>query len=328
MKHSTAQLAMLAGMVGGPTAAIDVIQRENDHILGEAKNNTLFLPRPHDKKTLETTKEWGFVWPENEDIAYDRHMPRSRDLTIPVTVPNGWSLKATDHYLYKNLLDPKGQVRGTLMIHTQDHDSWLGLVEKYRVSYWQKAFKDTEPYWPVIEDSNGKVLWVGTKVDAEPDYHTRMKQFWKDHHAGKNPGEVEPKSPMTKATDLASLQLREWDINPADPKWFDQGFDFPPLNDTRPVVQKYRFNTEYRHRPDDQYAADSGSSELLAADDAEAIAEMEAKRKQGSSYHCNWRLFDPKGKEIWRGESPRPKPKNREVCFYDGKYGYATRPNW
>lgn len=325
MNRNTATLAALAGMVGGPMAAVSILETAQNHILGgpDAKGE-LWLPRPRDKETLAVTQSWGFIWPENpEDQIYNRNMTRRQELTVPVTVPAGWTIKSTDHWLYKNLIDPAGQVRASLMLHTQDHDSCLSLVHKYRVTHWQKKYSDEEPIWPVIQDSNHNIVWIGPKIEADPGYRDRMEKFWKDRHAGKTPGKKEPQSPMDRAHEDGRLRLRMWDINPADPKWFEQGFEFPPLDDTRPKVKAYQLYTEFRHRPNDHYACDQGSSELLAADDKEAIAEVELTKKRGSGYHRKWRLYASDGKEIWRGEDARPNPK-----MLRGKNGYTAYGGW
>lgn len=321
MDPQLAHIAALSGMIGGPAAAISIIESSQNHIHGTADKWTLSLPRPRDKETLETTRDWGFVWPEN-DHAYDRQMSRRASLTVEVLVPNGWSVTSSDHWLYKNLLDEKGQVRASLMIHVQDHDSWLSITDKYRVSHWSKRHGDDEPIWPTIQDSNGNVVWVGERIEPESGYFDRLGKFWEDRRAGKNPGEEEPKSPLDRATAAARAQLATWGINPSDQKWFEEGFDFPPLNDTRPVVKAYRVYTEFRHNPNDHYAADQGSSEMLATDDKEAIAEMEKTRARSSGYHRNWVLYNEKGKEIWRGEDKRPVPKGGR--FGKGKGGVYT----
>lgn len=327
MSASTITLAVLAGLAGGPTAAIRILETASDHILGDPDaKGVLQLPRPYDKETLSATREWGFIWPENpEDHTYDRNMCRRKELTVPVSVPAGWKIQATEHWLYKHLIDPKGQVRASLMLHTQDHDSWLSLVHKYRVTHWQKKYSDEEPIWPIIEDSNGNVLWVGPRIDAEPGHRERFAQFWSDRHAGKNPGEREPQSPMERAQEDARLRLRMWDIDPSDPKWFDQGFEFPEFTDTRPRVKSYRLHTEYYHSYNDSYACDQGAAPLLAADDEEAIAEVEADRKHRVGYHRKWRLFDPAGNEIWQGEDQRPK-LTRDRCNPYEAWSFNCRP--
>lgn len=308
MNNRTKHLATLVGMAAGPEAALAILEDSTNDVLGKSKG-TLELPRPWTPKDKAITEAWGFEWPEGEEYDPNR---RGRPMTVKAKVPEGWSVVATDHGMYKNLLDPKGQVRASLMMHYIESDAWLTATPKYRATIWQANFNDDEAIWPVIEDSNNKVLWVGNKIEARPNHYQERRDYWKNFREnGDGDQEAaernEPQNPTDQARKSAeAVLLVDLGINPSDQKWFDTPFEFPPSVGTLPDVKDYRITTNYYQSAGGSYA-DGGTETLRAASDSEAKELAQSKIERSSrGYHKTATLHDPEGKKIWEHEDPRP----------------------
>jgi hypothetical protein len=309
------RLGMMA-MVGGQRAVVETMEDLNNDILGAAdKGGTLALPRPRTPEDLAVAVAWGFAWPEGQD-KYDRFL-RGQELCVEVKTPAEWSVVRTDHWLYKNVLDPAGQVRASLMVHYQDHDAWFRVTPKYRATTWQANHGDDEPVWPVIQDSNGNVLWVGHRVEVAPQHMEKYKQHWADCRAkGVEHAEAERKAPLSpnqKAARTAEMVLtRDLKVDPWDQKWFDEPFQFPGSVGVLPAVQTYSLRTEYYHGAGGNYA-DGGSSEIKAEDDEKAIAIAKARFSQPGGYHRKAWLMDQAGKPLWRYEDQQPRRRREDL---------------
>lgn len=325
--ESTLHLAGLMAMAAGQEGLNQVLENACSGVHGESDGGTLELPRPRTAEEKAVTEAWGFVWPEG--AVYDRHMNRSQPLAVEVRVPAGWKVVPTDHYLYKHVLDPKGQVRAQLMMHFQDHDSWLTVERKYVATTWQANHEDTDDVWPVIQDSNGNVVWVGRKQDADPDYREKHSAHWAAYHADesdtKPPFEeaerTSPVSPSETARAIAATVLAAVVDDVNDQALFDTPAVFPENQGTLPDLKTYTQRTEYYHGCGGSYA-DGESSTLRAASDGEAVALVRKRLERNSGgYHRKVRLSDPEGKVILNYEDP--------VEFRrSGRGGYGTRDIW
>lgn len=317
MNLSDAKMAVMMGIIGGPAAATQFLESAGGAAVGKAGLGLMDLPRAYNEETLTVTKAWGFEWPEGDNIYMSRS--RSREMTRRVSVPGQWKITPTDHYMYKKLQDPSGQVRAQLMVCYQDSDAWMSVEPKYKATWWQKNYSEAEPAWPVIKDSNGNVLWVGEAAPPIMNYRAELDRFYEERRAGSNIGKMEPARSTDVAAQKAQQQLQEWNVDPNDQKWFDEGFTFPPMNDTRPAVKTYRFHSEYRHSAVG-HVVDSGSCEMLASDDEEAIKLAESKATGLGNYHIKWRLYDADSNELWRKETEQPKPKRSRSSPFDDCY--------
>lgn len=244
MRQDQANLVLLMGMAGGPQCANEALMGLNNEVCGKAYQGRdqgrdaflLEIPYPgkgaggegHDKAIME---QWGFDF---TGIApTDR-----RDLTRPVPCPPGWSIKSTEHWLYKDLLDPQGQVRAQLMLHYQDRDSWISLRQKYCASAYYRENGATEVF-PTIKDSNGKIVWVGKPIakDDDGEFNGRQSLYYKGFHAvrekaerewaGKVVGEIlklKEEFPELKQDELDDLGINrvgnKWDfVEAAQAEW-------------------------------------------------------------------------------------------------------------
>jgi hypothetical protein len=315
---SLGNMMVIAGMVGGSQAAISVLEDANNSVCVNGQQN-IFLPKPMrfrqlDKEAVKLFRSWGVKWKDGESP--------DRGLTFPATVPEGWSVVRTDHYLYKHLLDERGQVRAQIMIHVQDHDSWISPRHKLHSSAHKDDWNDREfPYYPAVVDSNGKVLWRGAFVPEE-SREARDKRTGDIRFHIHSKGAALAQFGATKAQQKAFEKLKEherWDylekhvgtlrdpykmiqteadkvLEAAYPdhrnasEYWDIGsenFKFPPNKSERPAGEYYSLHLTYEHA-DGSYA-DSGSSTLFAANDKKAIKRMH-KRATNQGYNIKAQL--------------------------------------
>ncbi len=299
-------IGALTAMIGGGACAVETMQRLGSDTHGP-RPNTLMLPRCDSEATLAITQAWGFVWPKDTPLRYERRLAGRHELLLPVETPPAWTTKSTGHWLYKKLVDPQGQVRAELMIHFQDQDARLTLERKYQAGSWQANYDEALPAWPVIRDSSDNILWTGEPLPAYPNYRKDWNAYLEKlgAHSRSNSKKPEPAEPLNtsrQAKNIAQALLQtllpDEEARQAQ-ALFDTPIEFPASTGAIPTMLRYTVYTEFRHNPHDQYAADSGSEPLLAKDDAEAETLFDQKFKErASGYHIKATLRDAAGKTV------------------------------
>lgn len=126
------------------------------------------------------------------------------DLFVNVTLPTGWTKKATDHSMWSDLIDAKGRKRGGLFYKAAFYDrkAHMDLVRRYSVDQYSTC------------DVNGQT--------AEYGKHTHIRTVVKDSNTVvKSFGE--PRLDGSHNYDLADEQAAEakaW-LNENFPQWND-----------------------------------------------------------------------------------------------------------
>jgi len=296
----------LMGIVGGQECAMRAFENLNNAIC-QTSTETLDIPIPKavgsGAEMHEALLRWGF---QIADIAPTGR----RKLTERVRCPSGWSIKPTNHYLYKNLIDPAGQVRATIMLHYQDQDSYISLERKYRASSYRREDEATQTF-PIIKDSNGEVCWVGEplKADDPEEFRARQSAYYKLYHAQSDDYLVKerwslnnpaPQRDTELADEIASKVLRET-LGDLATGYHESLFEtttvFPDNQGTIPKYQKFTITTTFKHR--DGTYADSGTQTLEAIDQDEAL-KLFTKRfaKRSVGYLIEMALRGPDGTQL------------------------------
>lgn len=83
---------------------------------------------------------------------------------ISAVFPAGWTLKATNHSMYSDLLDDKGRVRGGVFYKAAFYDRKArmhGLKTRYRI---ERPWDDTPMFTFTAQDFDGSVLFASEEV--------------------------------------------------------------------------------------------------------------------------------------------------------------------
>lgn len=205
--------------------------------------------------------------------------PTAKTFMPQVTSPPGWTIKPTDHWLYKRLCDPAGYARFELMIHHQDRDASVHVLPRYRVGSWSACYYYKAPSNPCIRDSNTNLVWLGTTSDTEETAQEILK---------------------SSTANLTEEELWTQDhVFPASPVDFTQLKRYP------------LWSACYRVGSDS--IADSDTTYIQTTSDEEAI-KLAEKRTEGSllGYDWSYALRDPAGKEIWKKDKRQPRRLTRQ----------------
>jgi hypothetical protein len=161
-------MLMLAAAMGGEKLD-DVVESMGRGKQGQ-QNAKETLPRKfqraEDKVVLE---ELGFKFGEPVD-----------KLFLAVTFPEGWKKKRTDHYMWNDLVDPKGKKRGSFFYKPDfwDQDAFLRLDHRYHVG--RVHFPGNEDHYRhfqcEVKDWDEKILFVGTRQTHPNPSHSRLEE--------------------------------------------------------------------------------------------------------------------------------------------------------
>jgi hypothetical protein len=252
-------LVVMSGILGGPQAAQAVIESAGNRICGR---DNLLLP-PCEKDVMDRLKSWGFEFPANYcnvRIGYRRE----GTMEFLVKAPAGWSVKPTDHYLYKSLCDDKGRARCMIMYHYHEGDSWLALIPRFAKSKWRKNWTGEHPEYFSIIDSDNNTVWCG-ESESERD------------------------SVFEKVINGVDLKSAAWDCE----------FSWPESPYKIPELKGYSLTINYHHRSSGNYA-DGGTTNFGAENDEEAIKDAKISVKSCSQgYILKGQLRDSKGNILW-----------------------------
>lgn len=163
---NTAEIAVLMGMIGGPAAAIASLENSNrTELLASGTNVRLPMPTGSSADAEQAIlKEWGVDY----GLPDERSTRRGKALFHHATIPAGWSIKPTDHYLYSHLHDNNGLVRAQ-MYHAQDSDSWISLRRRFNYGTYRDSWTDRDALeFPAIYDEAKTIYWRGAFIPGEP----------------------------------------------------------------------------------------------------------------------------------------------------------------
>ncbi len=88
------------------------------------------------------------------------------NILVNATLPEGWTKKPTNHYMYTDILDEKGRNRASCMYKAASHDrdGRTTVLKRFSAGYTNDSWLDPElskTVVPSISDSNGNVVWRG-----------------------------------------------------------------------------------------------------------------------------------------------------------------------
>lgn len=111
-------------------------------------------------------------------------MVEGDDLFMHATLPEGWEKRPTDHHMYSDLLDAQGRKRASIMYKAAfyDRDASIHAVPRFQASYKNARWEDPEAKdqdIPVIEDSNGNVLWRGKPLEKSSGWTDDLPENYK-----------------------------------------------------------------------------------------------------------------------------------------------------
>ena len=141
---------MLESLIAGADA---VTKRVHAHM----KSKTELPIANADAKTNEALTRFGVVL---GDV-----LPERGGLFRAVTLPAGWSVTSSDHYMYSNLRDEKGRNRA--LIGYKAADSWASIVlaRRFDVTYAKDDWNDDKSMvLPCVVDSDKNELWRGAGI--------------------------------------------------------------------------------------------------------------------------------------------------------------------
>lgn len=143
------QADMLLTLITGNTDAANIGVKSRLQAAGEF---------PHaDAKTDEQLASLGFEFPKDVQVSRPR-------LFRAVRFPDGWKIVATGHYMYSDLVDPRGRKRGTIGVKISDNWSSFYLVRRFTPSYtWDDPSDRHGSVVACIHDSNGREVWRGKR---------------------------------------------------------------------------------------------------------------------------------------------------------------------
>ena len=114
---------------------------------------------------------WGIVFGDKTD-----------ELFVKATVPEGWTKVRTDHYMWSNLADDKGQFRASIMYKPEFYDRDAGITPMKKYNPTTKFFRgpdnqsDYSRVKAVIEDSNNTIIWESDYYKLSADFDSKGRQ--------------------------------------------------------------------------------------------------------------------------------------------------------
>ncbi len=90
-----------------------------------------------------------------------------KDIFLDVELPSGWKIEPTEHSMWSNLVDDKGQVRAKIFYKAAfyDRSAHINPCHKYSAS---ADFLDEDGKFkkirPEVIDSNGNTMWAGEYI--------------------------------------------------------------------------------------------------------------------------------------------------------------------
>lgn len=251
----TAQDYFVAGLMGGPGGLDAVTRRGHAQMQHSERLPAKGLGEDGGREILSRA-----------GVVFGKIDPRNK-LFVEATLPTGWSIKPTDHYMYSTLRDQNDLVRAQIMYKATDNDAWISCRRRFSPSAHRDDYSDDKsPYIPVIEDSNNRQVWRGKAVGRKPGDHDKAVEIARR--------KIDEVAPLWESLDAYWLET------PAFPE------HETPV-DTRQVYVLWVAFEQGGH------PVDSGEHcRVKAVDDKEGVAKLQdALRHAKSHYDVRWSIL-------------------------------------
>lgn len=154
-------LMMLFRAMGGEENVVEHMEKEGQSL---AVNNTMMA-----KEMRPSREEWEKLGFSFTDIPYD-------DVLCKAVMPEGWSLKSTDHAMWNEIFDENGMKRGSMFYKASfyDRSAHMSLERRYGVcvDYIGEDFSTIEVYF----GNSSEKLFVAGRVQI-PQNGCRAKRL-------------------------------------------------------------------------------------------------------------------------------------------------------
>ena len=160
------ELMMLLRFMSGEKNVIEHVEAE-----GQQKIiNMVTLP----KEMTPDREEWerlGFTFC---DIPGD-------DVLWQATLPEGWSIKATSHSMWSDIIDNKGRKRGSIFYKASFYDRKGSMRLRPRYEIKRVYSDDTESLSEVYFGSEEEKIFVAGQIDESVSYADQLEQSMRLH---------------------------------------------------------------------------------------------------------------------------------------------------
>lgn len=171
----TPERMMMGALVMG-SRAIEAQEKRGQSKLTASSVLPVKINSGGDRSVLEA---WGIVFHDDD----------ADDLFVPVDLPEGWTVEATDHAMWSKLLDDQGRERASIFYKAAfyDRDAFINIGTRYRVrTDYPEGYTGGDPITAVVEDA-GKVIHRTEAFEDGKSYENsdraRLAAFaWVDEH--------------------------------------------------------------------------------------------------------------------------------------------------
>lgn len=159
--------AVMIGILGDVLGGKSIGQAIEDHGRYEQqslarKSETARLPKEIRHGTQVDLERWGVEILGEVD-----------DLFLNVSLPTGWEVRPTDHYMWNELRDSLGRLRASFFFKPEfyDRDAFMSLRNRYAcdTEHDYHSADENEPYIPLVKDADGSVIWRGEPCHPSPE---------------------------------------------------------------------------------------------------------------------------------------------------------------
>lgn len=267
---------LFLALIGGP----DALDRQTQ---GDMQAMSLLPPPKDDDREL--FQKMGIKFGES-----------ANKLLLKCTLPNGWSVKRTDHHLYSNVIDERGMKRAMIMVHTMDRDSWIRPLTRFNADYVvDEWLEDGETvYIPAITES-GAQRWRGLGIKKEATDERRRQDASGDHMAV-----------YELARDVAKSKLDSLAPNWLDPLayWGVDGDSIQFPSHETPPDERAKYGVRVVFRQGGRVVDEGDHASVKATSDEEAIDKLLAKVWRITNYDTEYWIFrDSDRKTISHGHN-------------------------
>ncbi len=216
---------------------------------------------------------------EHAGVVFGEIDPQN-ELFRQATLPEGWTIRRTEHHLWSELADAEGRRRARIFYSAQDGTAWISCARSIQADVVQDEAEG--PYIPAIVDSDGRQLWRGKAV-AHGEVLEREARRKEAHEAA-----------ARKADEVAP------DWRSFDAYWGAamKALAFPPHETPPDTRDTYVLTTELWSGHFRDYRDGGEHARRKAKDDAEAVAALRATMGHLAGYDvkfwikCGERLVD------------------------------------
>jgi len=174
MELDVKTMSMLSLMIGS-----DAIELQEKLGQNSLRNNEKLPIKCHDYGYFKKLHDIGIVILDTEEEINNKFS--KNELFMSVKLPEGWSIKPTDHSMWSNLVDDKGRARASIFYKAAfyDRDAHLNFNRRFRISgkqadYDEKQFEYKQEY--IIDGY--KTEWVEEEIkDGYSWYGSNCKQM-------------------------------------------------------------------------------------------------------------------------------------------------------